>query len=248
MHNAHDTADYTSSYPCSCRGPRLGQRSYRFAVRAAAARSSAHHKRAAHIGPHTGSTCSRLRHTAARAQTRQVVLTREQGKNEELMQALDARSISWLEMPLIEAAEGPDRSAEGLPLLQQLYTRLHTLGHRELLSVLLVEDQFDYVVLTSPEAAAVFISGWRDAGKPPVRIATVGTGTSRVLLADADAAALTPVFEPTKANAVHLSAELPEVVGGSKRVLYPASVKAGTDLQVRCPHTSFNQHTIFGDG
>ena len=78
----------------------------------------------------------------------------------------------------------------------------------------------------------MFIDGWRDAGKPLVRIATVGIGTSRVLLADADAAALTPVFEPTKANAVHFSAELPEVQGGSKRVLYPASVKAGTDLQV----------------
>lgn len=93
-------------------------------------------------------------------------------------------------------------------------------------------EHYDYVLLTSPEAAMVFIDGWRDAGKPAVRIATVGAGTSRVLLAGQDAAALAPVFEPTKANAVHLSAELPEVPGGNKRVLYPASVKAGTDLQV----------------
>lgn len=35
-----------------------------------------------------------------------------------------------------------------------------------------------------------------------------------------------------QANAVHLSAELPVLEGGSMRVLYPASVKAGTDLQV----------------
>ncbi len=65
-----------------------------------------------------------------------------------------------------------------------------------------------------------------------VRIATVGAGTSRVLLEDPDAPLLTPVFEPTKANAVHLSAELPEIEGGCKEVLYPASVKAGSDLQV----------------
>ena len=54
--------------------------------------------------------CGRRRHASvSRAQARQVVLTREKGKNEELMHALDARRISWLELPLIEAAEGPDR-------------------------------------------------------------------------------------------------------------------------------------------
>lgn len=34
-----------------------------------------------------------------------------------------------------------------------------------------------------------------------------------------------------QANAVHLAAQLPDVQGGCRRVLYPASVKAGTDLQ-----------------
>lgn len=58
---------------------------------------------------HTGGRC---RHACiSLAQARQVVLTREKGKNEELMHALDARRISWLELPLIEAAEGPDRYA-----------------------------------------------------------------------------------------------------------------------------------------
>lgn len=32
---------------------------------------------------------------------------------------------------------------------------------------------------------------------------------------------------------MHLSAELPLRQGGSKRVLYPASARAGSDLQVR---------------
>lgn len=36
-----------------------------------------------------------------------------------------------------------------------------------------------------------------------------------------------------QANAVHLSAELPVLEGGNMQVLYPSSVKAGTDLQVR---------------
>ena len=36
-----------------------------------------------------------------------------------------------------------------------------------------------------------------------------------------------------QANAVHLAAQLPEVWSGSGRILYPASAKAGSDLQVR---------------
>lgn len=39
----------------------------------------------------------------------EVVLTREKGKNGELAGLLDDRQISWMEVPLIESAAGPDR-------------------------------------------------------------------------------------------------------------------------------------------
>ena len=35
-----------------------------------------------------------------------------------------------------------------------------------------------------------------------------------------------------QANAVSLSAELPQIEGGTQKVLYPSSAKAGSDLQV----------------
>lgn len=46
-----------------------------------------------------------------------------------------------------------------------------------------------------------------------------------------EAAQVQAAFVPTKANAVHLSAELPVLPSGSQRVLYPASLRAGTTLQ-----------------
>lgn len=77
----------------------------------------------------------------------QVVVTREKGKNGKLMKALKQRGISVLELPLVETAEGPDR---------------------QLLPAVLQEGGFDWVIVTSPESASVFLEGWRSAGKPAV--------------------------------------------------------------------------------
>lgn len=55
-----------------------------------------------------------------------------------------------------------------------------------------------------------------------------------MVLTDAEGDALRPVFVPSAADAVHFSAELPHVAGGDNTVLYPASNKAGSDLQVGC--------------
>ena len=52
-----------------------------------------------------------------------------------------------LEMPLVETIPGPDR--DQLPAVLQ-------------------EGAFDWVVITSPEAAAVFLKGWEAAGQPEV--------------------------------------------------------------------------------
>ncbi|KAK9902026.1 hypothetical protein WJX75_001619 [Coccomyxa subellipsoidea] len=123
------------------------------------------------------------------------------------MKSLQQRGVSVLELPLVETATGPDWS--GLPSA-------------------LRQGDHDWVILTSPESASVFLQGWRDAGKPQVRLAVVGSGTGVVIEA-AEEPDLHVVFTPSKANAEHLSAELP--MEGEGRVLYPASAKAGAGLQ-----------------
>eukprot|EP00878_Enallax_costatus_P004246 GHUV01004476.1.p1 GENE.GHUV01004476.1~~GHUV01004476.1.p1 ORF type:complete len:287 (+),score=66.67 GHUV01004476.1:206-1066(+) len=148
-----------------------------------------------------------------------VVVTREHGKNGKLMKALTKYNISCVELPLIEHAPGPDR--DQLPgLLQQ--------------------GSFDWVACTSPESAAVFIEGWKAAGQPKVRVAVVGGGTGEVL----DAAGIQPEFTATKALGKVMGSELPHIPGGSDTVLYPASVKASTDLQDSLAAAGFNVQRI----
>ncbi|BDA51009.1 probable uroporphyrinogen-III synthase [Coccomyxa sp. Obi] len=152
---------------------------------------------------------ARGRHMTCRASTvaPQVVVTRERGKNGKLIKTLQQRGISVLELPLVETAVGPDRM---------------------LLPGALREGAYDWVIVTSPESASVFLEGWREAGKPQVRLAVVGAGTGVVIEATGEPD-LPVAFTPTKANAEHLSAELPWE--GEGRVLYPASAKAGPGLQ-----------------
>ena len=140
----------------------------------------------------------------------QVVLTREAGKNGKLKKMLESRGIHCLEMPLIETAKGPD--TDRLP---------EALQHA---------DQYDWVCITSPEAASVFIKGWIQAGRPAVRIAVVGEGTGKIFITSGEKG-LSPQFTPTVANAEHFGPELPFIPGGKNRVLYPSSNKASTLLQ-----------------
>ena len=77
-----------------------------------------------------------------------MVLTREAGKNGKLQAMLAARGVHVLELPLVETAPGPDRDA---------------------LPGMLRAGGFDWAVITSPEAAAVFLEGWRAAGCPQAR-------------------------------------------------------------------------------
>jgi uroporphyrinogen-III synthase len=151
----------------------------------------------------TGATSASLTHP-------QVVLTREAGKNGKIQKMLESRGIRCLEMPLIETAKGPD--TDRLP---------EALQHAQ---------DYDWICITSPEAASVFMKGWRDAGKPAVRIAVVGEGTGKIFVA-AGEDALIPQFTPTVANAEHFGPELPFIPGGTKRILYPASNKASSLLQ-----------------
>lgn len=89
-----------------------------------------------------------------------------------------------LQVPCIAHEDGPD---------------LH------LLPDALVDPSLTYIVITSPEAAKVFLSGWGDAGKPPVSVACVGKATGDTLAKGG----VTPVFTPSKATGDTLAAEIP---------------------------------------
>ena len=148
--------------------------------------------------------------TDATYEGRRVVLTREEGKNGDMRARLSVRGIEVLEMPLIETATGAD--ADALP------------------AALADATGWDWVCITSPEAANVFLRAWREAGEPDVPIATVGKGTSKVLKEEYARGALTrEAFTPSKADAATLAEELP--LSSNARVLYPASAKAASTLQ-----------------
>jgi uroporphyrinogen-III synthase len=136
-------------------------------------------------------------------------LTREDGKNDKLQKLLDARGVSHAELPCI--------AAQRLPGFEDLTAALETAA-----------VQHSWVVLTSPEAATIFLDAW-GAAKSRVassctpqlpKLATVGVGTARVLT---DAHVPT-AFVPSKATGKVLAAELPAEEGAE--VLYPASALA----------------------
>ena len=136
--------------------------------------------------------------------------TREAGKNGALMNALKARGVRCLELPLVEAVPGDD--AEALPDV-------------------LTKERWDWVCVTSPEAAKVFLRGYEAAGRPEgVRVAVVGAATGRALAAGApDAFALEKQFIPSKATAATMARELPCEQGSF--ILYPASKRAASTLE-----------------
>ncbi|KAL6645443.1 hypothetical protein ACP70R_017051 [Stipagrostis hirtigluma subsp. patula] len=141
-----------------------------------------------------------------------VVVTRERGKNAKLIAALEKHNVQSLELPLIKHVEGPDTDR---------------------LSDVLRNDKFDWITITSPEAAAVFLQGWKAAGCPKVRVAVVGSGTARVFdeVSKSDDQSLEIAFSPSKAMGKFLALELPRDSENTCKVLYPASAKAGHEIQ-----------------
>lgn len=144
-----------------------------------------------------------------------VALTREEGKNGKLLKAIGESKhrdrIRPVELPCIEHADGPD------------YDRLpETLRNQ----------RWDYVAVTSPEAARVLASAWweRDGPARPApealpKVAAVGTATEKAL----EENGIGVSFTPSTAIAKVFCKELPG--GAGSRVLYPASFRARTTLQ-----------------
>lgn len=133
-----------------------------------------------------------------------IAFTREQGKNKDLM-AKVYRILPHAEVVEVSCVET-------------------VIGeHRDVLPQRISIAQTGWLVITSPEAAAVFIEAWRIAGFPPLgRIAAVGRTTGDALRS----VGLHVDFEPSKATAKTLVKEFPAPVQQNQQVLYPASAKA----------------------
>ena len=133
------------------------------------------------------------------------LLTREDGKNGKLQKLLEARGVACEELPCI--------AFERLAGFEELAAALASADHG-----------CAWVVITSPEAAGVFLDAWQSPGPAdgaaPPKLATVGVGTAKVL---ADAG-MEPDFVPSKATGKTLGAELP--AAPETTVLYPASALA----------------------
>ena len=145
----------------------------------------------------SSSSSSSLSHLFAK-----VALTRELGNNEKLGDLLREKNIECVEIPCISFCPGLDVDRLGDAMLQ-----------------------CDIIVLSSPQAANVFLDSWAQVGKPQVKIATVGKGTSKSLISSG----IIPFFEPSDSTAKTLSAELPDTHG--KNVLYPTSAIAENVMQ-----------------
>ena len=142
-----------------------------------------------------------------------VTVTREDGKNSKLIKKIKddnqlENKIDLLELPCIEHAVGPDYDS---------------------LSSTLLSRQWDYVAITSPEAANVLASAWDAVKDNPPPVVAVGKATEKKLRDSGIAVS----FVPSKATAATLAKEL-DLLGGGENptsVLYPASAKAKKTLE-----------------
>lgn len=139
-----------------------------------------------------------------------VAVTREEGKNAKLIKMIEETDnlrdqVEILELPCIEHSSGPD------------YDRLQST---------LVNGSWDYVAVTSPEAAKVVASVWDAIRDNPVSVAAVGKATEKTL----EKFGITVNFVPSKATAETLSEEL-HLIGEGSTILYPASARAQDTLQ-----------------
>ncbi|KAG8073755.1 hypothetical protein GUJ93_ZPchr0006g42193 [Zizania palustris] len=117
-----------------------------------------------------------------------VVVIRDQGKNGKLIAALEMHNIQTLELPLIKHVQGPDTDR---------------------LSEFLRNEKFDWIAIRSPDAAAVFLEGWKAARSPKVWIAVVGAGTTTMFdeVMQSDDGSLEVAFSLSKAMGKVLASE-----------------------------------------
>ena len=166
------------------------------------------------------------RTTTRTSEKKVVVLTRESGKNGQMRKILSQPPfgedvVSVLEMPLVESVPAEDS--------EKLRGALET-------------KKFQWIVVTSPEAAKVFTKAWVEAGKPEgLNIGTVGGGTTRAL-PPREEMKWARLFTPSKALGEVLAEELPldldedssnddSSANSNREVLYPCSKKAAKTVE-----------------
>lgn len=145
-------------------------------------------------GPPYCAACSNRRRSTGRAlgAGRPVILTREAGKNEELGSLLNAKGIKSIAIPLVRSVDGPERYRERSWHLEGSLNHLHAAPaspahtpRRHMLVPALEATRFDWICLTSPQAARVFAAEFKSLStSAPGRgsgIACVGSGTAKVL-------------------------------------------------------------------
>jgi uroporphyrinogen-III synthase len=164
--------------------------------------------------------------TTRTSEKKVVVLTRESGKNGQMRKILSQPPfgedvVSVLEMPLVESVPAEDS--------EKLRGALET-------------KKFQWIVVTSPEAAKVFTKAWVEAGKPEgLNIGTVGGGTTRAL-PPREEMKWARLFTPSKALGEVLAEELPldldedssnddSSANSNREVLYPCSKKAAKTVE-----------------
>lgn len=159
-----------------------------------------------------------------------VAVTRERGKNTSLIEAIEHlfEHVEVVELPSV--ATFPLPAAKDLPRIlsgteydadDQFRTGMKNDGDSG-------QQWFDWIVVTSPEAANFVINAWREARCPPLsKLAVVGRATA----ASFDAVGIDVSFIPSKATGRTLCTELPERDGGTGRVLYATSLKASGDIE-----------------
>lgn len=137
-----------------------------------------------------------------------VALTREEGKNDKLrieLQETLGNDVVLEELPCIAHADGDD------------FDRLEPL---------LQNEDWDYVAVTSPEAARVLAQAWKNELRRKTCVVAVGKATQATL----EKLGISVDFCPSKATAATLVKELP-ASGETTRLLYPASAKAASTLE-----------------
>jgi uroporphyrinogen-III synthase len=149
-------------------------------------------------------------------------LTREKGKNDKLLKEIVAhpalsKRVQHICLPCIAHSTGPDYDA--------LQANLHSF-------------HWDWVAVTSPEAARVLAEAWHMTNwntnndddnsdnfvKQPPSVCAVGSATCETL----NKLGIDVSFVPSKATGKQLVAELPG--GAGQTVLYPASAQAAPTL------------------
>lgn len=139
-----------------------------------------------------------------------IAVTREDGKNDKLIKQIaeDVElqgKVETYELPCIEHASGPDYDS---------------------LAETLQSSKWDYVAVTSPEAAKVVASAWDAVRENPIPVVAVGKATEKTL----ESYGIPVSFVPSKATAKTLAAEL-ELKGDGTTLLYPASARAKDTLE-----------------